>query len=66
VLRYAGDGLFGYEEDYWDAKEAERVFTRYGEAVRAEGGRGLGGGRLEALEAERKAHNHAVLQRGPG
>src|SRR5437868_14308180 len=26
VLGYAGDGLFGYEEDYWDAKASERVF----------------------------------------
>lgn len=64
VLRYGGDGLFCYEEDYWDAKGAERAYAEFVRAVDEQGGRGLGGGRLERLEAERKAHNHAVLQRG--
>jgi hypothetical protein len=64
VLQYAGDGLFGYEEDYWDKAESERVFPRWLAAVQEYGGKGLGDGRLEALEAERKAHNHAVLRRG--
>jgi hypothetical protein len=64
VLQYAGDGLFGYEEDYWDKAGSERVFPAWLDACRVAGGKGLGGGRLEELEAERKAHNHAVLQRG--
>jgi len=64
VLRYAGDGLFGYEEDYWDKPASERVFAQWVEAVTQYGGKGLGGGRLEALEAERRAHNHTVLARG--
>lgn len=64
VLEYAGDGLFGYEEDYWDAKGASAAYEQFSAAVAAQGGKGLTGGRFEALEAERKAHNHAVLQRG--
>ena len=65
VLRYAGDGLFGYEEDYWDTKGSERAYAEFMAAVERCGGRGLEGGRLERLEAERKAHNHAVLAAGP-
>jgi hypothetical protein len=64
VLQYAGDGLFGYEEDYWDAKTSEVVYRAFTAAIERCGGRGLGDGRLERLEAERKAHNHAVLARG--
>jgi hypothetical protein len=64
VLQYAGDGLFGYEEDYWDAKASEVVYREFMSAVERCGGKGLGDGRLERLEAERKAHNHAVLARG--
>lgn len=64
VLEYAGDGLFGYEEDYWDEAGSERAYPAFLEAVQQYGGKGLGGGRLERLEAERKAHNHAVLQGG--
>jgi hypothetical protein len=64
VLQYAGDGLFGYEEDYWDAKGSERAYGEFLRAVERCGGRGLEGGRLERLEAERKAHNHAVLAAG--
>lgn len=65
VLRYAGDGRFGYEEDYWDQAASQRVFPAWLEACRGHGGRGLGDGRFERLEAERKAHNHAVLAAGP-
>ena len=65
VLQYAGDGLFGYEEDYWDARGAKVAHQRFTEAVERCGGRGLENGRLEALEAERKAQNHAVLAAGP-
>ena len=65
VLRYAGDGRFGYEEDYWDTKGSERAYGEFMAAVERCGGRGLEGGRLERLEAERKAHNHAVLAAGP-
>jgi hypothetical protein len=64
VLQYAGDGLFGYEEDYWDTKGSEVAYREFLAAVERCGGRGLEGGRLEQLEAERKAHNHAVLAAG--
>lgn len=64
VLQYAGDGLFGYEEDYWDTKGSEIAYREFLAAVERCGGKGLGGGRLEQLEAERKAHNHAVLAAG--
>jgi len=64
VLEYSGDGLFGYEEDYWDlagAKTAHDGFTAEVERCR---GRGLGGGRLEQLEAQRRADTLAVFARG--
>ena len=64
VLEYAGDGLFGYEEDYWDKAGSERAYPAFVEAVQQYGGKGLGGGRLERLEGERRAHNTAVLHRG--
>ena len=64
VLQYAGDGLFGYEEDYWDAKGSEVAYREFLSAIERCGGKGLGGGRFERLEAERKAHNHAVLAAG--
>jgi hypothetical protein len=64
VLEYAGDGLFGYEEDYWDKPGSERAYAQFMAAIEQQGGKGLGGGRFEALEAERKTHNHAVLHRG--
>ena len=64
VLQYAGDGLFGYEEDYGDAMGSEAVYGTWMKAIEEHGGKGLEGGRLEQLEAERKAHNHAVLAAG--
>jgi len=64
VLVHAGDGLFGYEEDYWDTTGAKRAYEQFTAAVAEHGGKGLGGGRLEALEAERRAQNHAVLSAG--
>jgi hypothetical protein len=64
VLEYAGDGLFGYEEDYWDTNGAKAAYEEWTAAVEAHGGKGLENGRFEQLEAERKAQNHAVLQRG--
>lgn len=64
VLEHAGDGLFGYEEDYWDTTGAKLAYEQFTEAVTRRGGEGLGGNRLAALEAERKAQNHEVLQRG--
>lgn len=64
VLQYAGDGLFGYEEDYWDAKGSEVAYGEFLAAIDRCGGRGLENGRFERLEAERKAHNHAVLAAG--
>ena len=64
VLEYAGDGLFGYEEDYWDANGSKTAYEQFTNAVADCGGKGLENGRFEQLEAERKAQNHAVLQRG--
>lgn len=64
VLLYAGDGLFGYEEDYWDERGAKAAYERWAEACRTWGSKGLEGGRFEHLERERKAQNHAVLARG--
>jgi hypothetical protein len=64
VLEYAGDGLFGYEEDYWDTKGSEVAYGGFLAAVERCGGRGLENGRLERLEEERKAHNRSVLAAG--
>lgn len=64
VLEYAGGGLFGYEEDYWDASGAKTAYQQFTALVAEHGGKGLGDGRFEALEAERKASNHEVLKRG--
>jgi hypothetical protein len=64
VLKYAGNGLFGYEEDYWDTNGSEIAYAEFLAAIERCGGRGLENGRLEQLEAERKAHNHAVLAAG--
>jgi SnoaL-like domain len=66
VLGYAGDGLFGYQEDYWDQRLAKVAYTSWSEAVQRCGGRGLDGGRFEALERERREQNLAVLARGAG
>src|SRR4051812_4622163 len=64
VLEYAGDGLFGYEEDYWDLRAAKQCHADFFGAVARCGGRGLGGGRFEALEAARRADALAVFARG--
>jgi hypothetical protein len=64
VLGYAGDGLFGYQEDYWSQRLAKVAYTSWAAAVDRCGGRGLGDGRLEALERERREQNLAVLARG--
>lgn len=64
VLEYAGDGLFGYEEDYWDLAGAKRAYEHFTAEVERCGGRGLGGGRLEQLEAQRRAETLAVFARG--
>lgn len=66
VLRYAGDGLFGYQEDYWSQRLAKVAYLGWTAAVEAAGGTGLAGGRLEQLERERRAQNLAVLARGSG
>ena len=66
VLGYAGDGLFGYQEDYWSQRLAKVAYLSWSAAVEAHGGRGLEGGRLELLEQERRAQNLAALDRGPG
>jgi hypothetical protein len=64
VLEYAGNGLFGYEEDYWDLAGAKRAHEAFTAEVERCGGRGLGGGRLEQLEAQRRAQTLAVFARG--
>ena len=64
ILEYAGNGLFGYEEDYWCVRTAKACHKAFHEAVAAAGGRGLEHGRFEALEAERRAAAAAVFARG--
>lgn len=64
VLVYAGDGLFRYQEDYWDVGRAKTAYAEFTAAVERCGGRGLDGGRLEQLEAERRAETLAVFARG--
>jgi hypothetical protein len=64
VLEYAGDGLFGYEEDYWDLAGAKRAHERFTAEVERCGGRGLDDGRYERLEAERRERTLAVLAQG--
>lgn len=64
VLEYAGDGLFGYQEDYWDVGWAKAAHAEFTAAVERCGGRGLGDGRVEQLEAERRAQTLAVFARG--
>jgi hypothetical protein len=64
ILEYAGDGLFGYQEDYWSQRLAKIAHANFTAAVAAWGGRGLEGGRLERLERERRAQNLAVLDAG--
>jgi hypothetical protein len=64
ILEYAGAGLFRYQEDYWCLRTAKECHARFHEAVTRCGDRGLGGGRFEALEAERRAAALAVFARG--
>jgi hypothetical protein len=64
VLGYARDGLFGYQEDYWDQRLAKVAYTGWAAAVEQLGSRGLDGGRLERLEAERRAQNLSALATG--
>ena len=56
ILEYAGNGLFGYEEDYWCVRSAKAAHKAFHEAVARVGGRGL--------EAERRAAADAVFARG--
>lgn len=55
VLEYAGNDLFGYEEDYWDVAGARTAYERFTAEVERCGGRGLENGRFERLQAERRA-----------
>jgi SnoaL-like domain len=64
ILEYAGDGLFRYEEDYWCVRTAKACHKQFEEAVARCGGRGLEGGRFEALEARRRADALALFARG--
>lgn len=64
VLEYAGGGLFGYQEDYWCVRTSKVAHAAFTEAVARCGGRGLGDGRLEELEAQRRAATLAVFARG--
>jgi hypothetical protein len=64
ILEYAGEGRFGYEEDYWCVRTAKACHKQFHEAVERAGGRGLDGGRFERLEAQRRADALAVFARG--
>jgi hypothetical protein len=64
VLTYAGDGLFGRQEDYWCVRTSKTAYAAWSDAVTRHGGRGLDGGRFEALEAQRRADTLAVFDRG--
>jgi hypothetical protein len=64
VLEYSGDGRFGYEEDYWDLAGAKRAYEQFIAEVERCGGRGLGDGRLERLQAERRAATLELFARG--
>ncbi len=64
VLEYAGDGLFGYQEDYWDLAGSKRAYELFTAEVERVGGKGLEDGRFERLEAERREQNLAVFARG--
>ena len=64
VLEYGGDGLFRYEEDYWCLRTAKSAHEAFTAAVERCGGRGLEGGRFEALQAERRAATLEVFARG--
>lgn len=64
VLEYGGDGMFRYEEDYWCLRTAKARHVEFTEAVNRCGGRGLENGRLEEMEAERRAATLAVFARG--
>jgi len=61
ILEYAGNGLFGYEEDYWCVRTAKKCHADFHAAVARIGGRGLEGGRFEALEAQRRNDAIAVF-----
>ena len=63
VLGYDGDGLFGYQEDYWSQRLAKVAYLSWTAAVEECGGKGLDGGRLEELEQERRRQNLAALAR---
>jgi hypothetical protein len=64
ILEYGGDGRFRYEEDYWCVRTAKKCHADFHAAVERCGGRGLDGGRFEALEAARRADALAVFARG--
>lgn len=64
ILEYAGDGLFGYQEDYWCVRGSRWAYASFTEAVQRHGGRGLEGGRYGELEAERREHTLRVLALG--
>jgi hypothetical protein len=64
ILEYAGDGRFGYEEDYWCVRTAKQCHAAFTAALERRGDRGLGGGRFESLEAARRADALAVFARG--
>ena len=64
ILEYGGEGLFRYEEDYWCVRTAKKCHAEFSAAVERCGGRGLEGGRFEALEAARRADALAVFARG--
>jgi hypothetical protein len=64
ILTYGGDGLFCREEDYWDVAGSKTAWAAWDAACNAWGSKGLDDGRLEELEAARKADNLRVLEEG--
>lgn len=41
VLHYAGDGLFNYEEDYWDLRAAKKAYRDFQELLAEHGEAGI-------------------------
>ncbi len=64
VLTYAGNGLFGREEDYWDAAGAKTAYADWTAACEAWGSKGLEDGRGERLQQQRITDNLKKLRTG--
>jgi SnoaL-like domain len=64
ILEYAGEGRFGYEEDYWCVRSAKACHQKFQEALARHGRGALEGERFALLEAQRRADAVAVFARG--